>query len=101
MKCHGMMIWFPSVLGIVLLLITFLDMYLWDIQTITPKQMATNEITIFCLGLLSLLVVVAIAFYSAVKRHWRNFWLSILNIVMFIICFFVSIYNGVALLYAT
>ena len=94
-------IWSPSLFGGLFVFIAHLDIELFDRQKITPQQMLTNELLVFSLGLVCTLVVFILGISYAFRKEWKRSGVAAINVSLFLICFFIGAYNGVALLYAT
>ena len=95
------MIWSPAMSGAVLVAIVLLDMFLFKQQLIEPQQMLTNEVVAFCLVLVCCLVSLGFGAVSAIRRNWRYLGLAVLNTAVAVVCLFIAMYHGIALLHAT
>lgn len=95
------LIWSPSILGIFFVVIAIVDVLLLDQQRITLQQVLTNEMVVFIVSLISAIVVLLYGIISAFKKKWQKCAIAAFNMGVFLVCFFIAAYNGVAVLYAT
>ena len=95
------LVWTPIVFGGLLLAVSVIDVWLFDHQKITPQQMLTNELLVFVIGMVLTIIVLALGVINAFKKLWRQSILAFVNVLGYFVLFTVSVYNGVALLYAT
>lgn len=83
------------------MVISVIDIQLFELQKITPKQMFINEFSIFLIGFISAFLVFIAGVVLTFKKQWKQCCVATLNVSVFFICFFIAMRNGVALVYAT
>jgi hypothetical protein len=95
------LLWSPSVLGVMFVITSVIDIQLFELQKITPQQMFVSEFAIFLVGVVCTFLVFIAGVVLAFKKHWKHCGVSALSVVIFFVCVCIAVRNGVAVVYAT
>ncbi len=91
----------PILFGLVLLLVTKIDLHQYSVQSVDVRTMLARELPIVLIGLVISVTVLLSSFYWLIKKQWRRVFLSILSPSLFVLCFMLSGAMGGAFLNAT
>lgn len=94
-------IWLPSLLGLILILITKWDLYQFYHQDIDVKTMLSREVPVFILGLVNSTAILFSSVYWLLKKRWKLAIQAIVSMLIFFLCFMIAGYLGGAFLNAT
>ncbi len=94
-------IWAPAVLGIILLVVTKIDLYQFQNQDIDARTMLSREAPIFFIGLLLSTGVFLSSIYWFIKKQWFIAAQAIVSPLLFMVCFAITGVIGGTLIYAT
>ncbi|UTW05164.1 hypothetical protein KDX31_09290 [Amphritea atlantica] len=94
-------IWLPALLGIILAVVTKIDLYQFHSQSIDVQTMLSREIPIVLFGMLFAAVVFMSSFYWLLKRNWVVALQSVVSPLIFLVLFGVGGAMGGAFLNAT
>ncbi len=100
-KNYYFLIWMPFFIGLLLLVITKIDLYQFGSGSIEVQSMLSREIPIVSLGLLSSVLVFLSSIYWLFKKQWAVAVQSIISPVLFMLCFGIGGAMGGAFLNAT
>lgn len=101
MNKRTIIIWLPAFLGFVLLLVTQIDIYQFERQSIGVQAMLSREVPIVIVGLLLGLAVFISGIYWLIKKQWFTAIQAIISPLVFLLLFAVSGAFGGAFLNAT
>lgn len=101
MNKSKLIIWLPAFLGLVLLVVTKIDLYQFNNETLEVHNMLSREIPIVFSGLFLSVAVFLSGIYWLVKKQWLTALQSALSPVIFMVCFGVGGAMGGAFLNAT
>lgn len=94
-------IWLPALFGILLLIISQIDVYQFSHQTIKVDTMLSREMPIIRIGLLSSAIIFLSSFYWLVRKRWGMAIQSIISPLIFMLLFTIGVAMGGAYLNAT
>ena len=101
MNKSKLIIWSPTVLGVVLLLVTKVDLYQFQSQTIDVQGMLSRELPIVVIGLLLSAGVLLSSIYWLIKKQWLIVMQSMISPLLFLASFGIGGTVGGAFLNAT
>ncbi|MGH1539636.1 MAG: hypothetical protein ACRBHB_04380 [Arenicella sp.] len=101
MSKPNIIIWAPVALGIVLLVVTKIDLYQFQNQAIDVQSMLLREIPIVILGLLLSAGVLLSSIYWFIKKQWLVAVQAIVSPLLFMLFFGIGGSMGGAFLNAT
>ena len=101
MNKQKVIIWAPVALGIILLIVTKIDLYQFHNQAITARGMLAREMPIVILGLLLSAGVFLSSIYWLINKKWSTAIQAVISPLLFILFFSICGAMGGAFLNAT
>lgn len=101
MNLRNLLIWSPTLIGLILLFVSRVDLYLFSSGVLDLRTMLGWELALVLLGFLSSVVVFSYGIYFLFKKHWVLAAKAFINPVTFLILFAVGGAFGAAYLNAT
>ncbi len=101
MNLKKRLIWSPTIIGIVLFVVSRIDLYLFISGVLDIKTVLGWEVVIVMLGLISSVVVFSYGIYLLIKKHWKLAMYAFISSVSFFILYGVGGVFGAAYLNAT
>ena len=96
-----LLIFFPATIGLLLLMIVFINLELFRIDKISIGTMLGTELSILLLGFISAVIILVMAIIWSFQLKWINVLLSIFSIAILLACFVIAGQNGAAFLNVT
>ena len=100
MNLRNLLIWSPTLIGVILLFVSQVDIYLFSSGVLDVRAMLGNEVVFVLLGFLSSVVVFLYGIYFLFKKHWVLAVTALINPVVFLVLFTVGGAFGAAYLNA-
>jgi hypothetical protein len=100
MKKSNLLLWIPTLLGCLLLLVSYFDLQQFNVGKIVPREMVGREAPLVLLGFLSSIIVLIFFFMHLFKKKWSQAVQSIVSIILFLTCFYIGGILGAAYLNA-
>lgn len=101
MAKQKIIIWVPVIFGVILLVVTKIDLYQFQNQSIGMQSMLFREVPIVILGLLLSIGVLLSSIYWFIKKQWFVAIQAIVSPLLFVLFFGISGAIGGAFLNAT
>jgi len=101
MTKQKIIIWVPVVLGIILLVVTKIDLYQFQNQSINVQGMLSREVPIVILGLLFSIGILLSSIYWLIKKQWFMAAQAVISPLLFMLFFGIGGAIGGAFLNAT
>lgn len=101
MKKTDLLIWIPAVIGVLLLLVSYIDLQQLNAGNIEPRAMLGREIPFVLSGVLSSIIIGIIFLVYLFKKKWGKAIQSIFSVLLFTVCFILGGVLGAAYLNAT
>jgi len=101
MNKSKLIIWLPVFLGVILLIVTKIDLYQFHNQSIEVRVMLSREVPIVFIGLQLSFIIFFSSIYWLIKKQWGVAVQSIISPLLFMVLFGVGGVIGGAFLNAT
>lgn len=100
-KIDLLLIFLPTIIGLLLLTIVFINLELFRTDKISTGTMLGIELSILLLGFISTVIILAMTIIWSFQLKWINVLLSICSIATLLVCFVIASQNGAAFLNVT
>ena len=101
MNLRKLLIWSPTIIGVILLIVSQVDLYLFSSGILDVKAILGWELVFVFLGLVSSVVVFLYGVNFLFKKHWILAMYAFISSISFLILFGVGGAFGAAYLNAT
>lgn len=101
MRAEKLIVWLPAAVGAALLVVTKVDLYQFQNQSIEIRTMLLREMPIVVIGLFISAMVLVSSVYWIAKRRWLLAASAVLSPTVFVLCFGIGGAMGGAYLNAT
>jgi hypothetical protein len=101
MKKELFLIILPGICGLLLLVISQIDLYFFGERIITARQAVGHEIIFFLGGLCSSLILFVLSIKWLFSNRWKQALIGVTSSLSFCIFFMIAGANGAAILNAT
>ncbi|MGO3451170.1 MAG: hypothetical protein ACTIM4_07755 [Marinomonas sp.] len=101
MNLRNLLIWSPTLIGVILLFVSRVDLYLFSSGVLDVRTMLGWELVLVLLGFISSVAVFSYGIYSLFKKHWALAVKALINPVVFLVFFAVGGAFGATYLNAT
>ncbi|MFK8052809.1 MAG: hypothetical protein AB8F65_07520 [Woeseiaceae bacterium] len=91
----------PAIFGVLIVLVSTVDRFLFDSGLISVKAMLTIELPLVVLGFVVAVVLFCASIIWAFGKRWKLMVGSLISVALFFFCFIIGGINGAAYLNAT
>lgn len=87
-------VWFPAKLGVLLLLVNYVDVnYFNDVPSDINASLIREQVILF-IGLIGSIINLGFCIRCIYLKHWNKMLYSLLSILVFLICFVIAAAYG-------